>query len=208
MLHGWLCIALLSLFFTLPYASIFYMHFTFLSDLQFPWRFLSAFIFVPPVIFAYIINQIHSQKIFVLLFVILICVYRFPQLYGKNFLLYPQSEFFFTKFNLHSTNLNTIWTGETETYPVRPQKYDIIAGTGRITNAIIHNSWREYHVAAQTNLRMVDYTFYFPGWKVLVDGVDTPIQFQDQNYRGWITYNVPAGAHTIKILFGDTKLRS
>ena len=55
--------------------------------------------------------------------------------------------------------------------------------------------------------RVVENTLYFPGWTVYVDGVRTEIQYQDPAYRGLITFAVPSGAHTIHIVFEDTKLR-
>ncbi len=69
------------------------------------------------------------------------------------------------------------------------------------------NSWRKYKIAAQQKIRMVDNTFYFPGWKVYIDGKETLIEFQDMNYRGIITYYVPAGNHDILVRFEDTKVR-
>ena len=62
-----------------------------------------------------------------------------------------------------------------------------------------------YKVTATSEIRMVDYTFYFPGWKVLVDAKEVPIEFQDMNYRGVITYNVPSGNHEVVVKFTDTK---
>jgi len=53
--------------------------------------------------------------------------------------------------------------------------------------------------------RMIDYTFYFPGWKVFVDNKEVPIEFQDPKYRGVITYGVPSGKHTILLKFTNTK---
>ena len=70
-----------------------------------------------------------------------------------------------------------------------------------------HNSWREYIVNAATEIRLADYTFYFPGWKVFVDNTEVPIEFQDMNYRGVITYKVPQGKHSVLVKFTDTKVR-
>jgi hypothetical protein len=54
---------------------------------------------------------------------------------------------------------------------------------------------------------MVDNTFYFPGWTVEIDGVSTPIEFQDPVFRGIITYKIPQGDHTVRVSFKDTKVR-
>ena len=54
---------------------------------------------------------------------------------------------------------------------------------------------------------MIDYTFYFPGWKAYVDGKPATIEFQNPNYRGVITYLVPQGKHTVVLRYEDTKIR-
>ncbi len=48
-------------------------------------------------------------------------------------------------------------------------------------------------------------SFYFPGWRARVDGERTTITPSDP--QGLITFDVPAGRHTIQIRFGETPLR-
>ncbi len=199
-----LCVPII--FLTTKYSEFIYKHFNLLSNIQFPWRMFSVFIFLPPIIFAYFSEKINRNWLTVL-FILFIALIRFPQLYGKNYTLYPQNTYYFTTINLHSNNMNTIWTGQTDLYPVENKKGAIIEGRGSIVQATTKNSVRMYIIDAKTKLRMVDYTFYFPGWHVYVDGSEVPIQFQDPDYRGTITYNVPAGKHTILVQFKDTKVR-
>lgn len=202
-------VSLLTLLFTTDYSLFFYERINILSNIQFPWRMLSLFIFLPPIIVAYILNHLDKKRMQLLALGIILffAISRFPQLYSKNNTAHPFSRYLFTTVNLHSTNMNTVWTGETVDYPVHPEKGGVIEGTGKITQRTLSNSWRKYTVDAQTPIRMVDYTFYFPGWKVWVDGQPVEIQFQDPDYRGVITYNVPAGKHEIYVKFTDTKVR-
>jgi uncharacterized membrane protein YfhO len=53
----------------------------------------------------------------------------------------------------------------------------------------------------------LDNTIYFPGWQVLVDGQKTPIEFQDMNHRGFITFSVPKGMHNIEVVFRESAVR-
>jgi hypothetical protein len=103
--------------------------------------------------------------------------------------------------------MNTIWSGKSEDYPIKKEKPEIVDGNGTITKQTVKNSKRSYIVDAKTPLRMVDYTFYFPGWKAYVDGNPVSIEFQDPKYRGIISYNVPVGQHSIQLKFEDTKVR-
>ncbi|HID52190.1 MAG TPA: hypothetical protein EYP41_09150, partial [Anaerolineae bacterium] len=47
--------------------------------------------------------------------------------------------------------------------------------------------------------------FYFPGWRVTVDG--EPVKITPSEPDGLITFPVPDGRHTIQVTFGETPLR-
>jgi hypothetical protein len=47
--------------------------------------------------------------------------------------------------------------------------------------------------------------FYYPGWRVTVDGDPVPIAPTETD--GLISFDVPAGHHTIRVRFGETPLR-
>ena len=198
--------SILVLFFTTTLSLPLYQHILFLSDLQMPWRMLAIYIFLPPIVISSLLQKV-NKDIAVLGFVFLVLILRFPQIYGKNYVDYSPQSYSFTKYNLFPIDMNTIWTGPTETYPIEKTKIGIISGTGTIVSVKVSNNVRNYVVEGTTPLRLADYTFYFPGWHVYVDGVSTPIQFQDPNYRGVITYMVPPGRHTIRVVLQDTAVR-
>jgi len=181
-----------------------------LGNIQFPWRFLSAYQFFPPIALALLYEYLRKykwSKIVWGLLIAFIIFTRFPQLYGKNYTNIPISNYYFTKLNLHALTMNPIWTGDSVDYPVRREKAYIIRGSGQIINRDLKNSSRQYVIQADTELQVSDSTFYFPGWHVYVDGIDTDIQFQDPSYRGVITYPLSPGKHTVRIVYEDTKIR-
>jgi len=47
--------------------------------------------------------------------------------------------------------------------------------------------------------------FYYPGWRVIVDGNPVPISPTDPD--GLVSFDVPAGRHTIRVRFDETTLR-
>jgi uncharacterized membrane protein len=203
----WVFVSLIALvFFTSRYANPLYEKISFLGGIQYNWRMFASIVYISPFIAAFIYDVL-KKDVIIYIVVLLIIVTRIPQLYGKNFLIEPQSKYYFTLENMHGVVLNTIWTGKTEDYPVKQVKGEIIEGKGTIVAREESNSWRKYEVDAQTELRMIDNTFYFPGWKVFIDGRSTEIQFQDMNYRGVITYAVPQGKHSILVMFTNTKIR-
>jgi hypothetical protein len=161
--------------------------------------------YLAPIMLAILVKA--KNRALILIIILFFVIIRFPQLYGKNYYQLPQSEYYRTLENLHGTILNTIWTSNTLDYPVKDHKGDIFRGEGKIIASQVQNGKRIYKVSAQSDLQMVDYTFYFPGWHAYIDGVKKDIQFQDTAYRGVITYAVPKGEHEVKVVFEDTKIR-
>lgn len=180
-----------------------------LRSLQYPWRFLSVIQFTLPFIVFYIFKLCLKKHLNVYLFglVLLILIFRVPQLYGKNFVNNVESSYFFMQTNLHSASLNTIWSGNTEDYPKRTTQLEVIEGEGIISNELLKNSSRRFSVIANSDLRIVDYTFYFPGWSVKSNGKPVEIEFQDPEYRGLITYRLPKGEHFVEVVYQPTKIR-
>lgn len=197
----------LIILFTTKYSEVFFQKLFFLNSIQFPWRFLSVLIFIPSIVAAFLYDRF-PKKVILILVIAAVSYSSFPQLYGKNFSTYPANFYLFPKENPYSVQMNTIWTGKSEDYPDKDKQGEIIEGKGEIVAQTLKNSSRIYQIVAATPLRMVDRTFYFPGWNVYVDNVKTNIEFQDPAYRGVITYRIPVGQHTVKVVFEDTKVRA
>lgn len=200
-------VSLLAIFMTTDASVYLYEKINLLGNIQFPWRMMSVVVFFPAILVSFLFSRVKNNTLLIGLFIVIVCISRFPQLYGKNYTIHPQSFYFFTPINLHSNLLNTIWTGRTEDYPEKKLKGEILTGQGTIISRNEHNSWRKYEVDALSELRLADYTFYFPGWKVYVDGKEAPIEFQDMNYRGIITYKISPGRHSVLVKFTETKIR-
>lgn len=64
-----------------------------------------------------------------------------------------------------------------------------------------------YIIDAKVPTQVVDNTLYFPGWKATVNGQEAPIEYQDQNWRGLITFPVPAGRSEVEVEFTMTVVR-
>ncbi len=203
----WLLLSSIFLiFFTTRYADSIFRQINFLGNIQHNWRMFTSIVFIAPFALAFLSDKIKTKAFFIPI-ILLIVIFRFPQLYGKNYVFESQNKYYWTKLNLHGNIMNTIWTGPTQDYPVKKVKGEIIEGKGKIIKRTEHNSWRKYEINADTDVRVADYTFYFPGWKAFVDSKEVLIEFQDMNYRGVITYKVPKGKHTVLVKFTDTKVR-
>jgi len=202
----WTGIGFLALLLLLPVSSLLYQYVPFLGKIQFPWRMLSAFLIVPPVLFALLIQRFRAAWVG-LIIISAVLLWRIPQLYGKNYLDYDLQNYAFTTANLHTNNMSTLWMGDPTKYPVQSEKLQVISGESELQLLSRKNASREYRVTASVPTRLVEYTFYFPGWMVYVDGQPVPVEFQDAEYRGVMTFEVPAGEHTVNVRFEDTKVR-
>ncbi len=202
----WVMIILGLILLTLPISTSLYEHVSLFNNLQYPWRFLSVICIAISFLAALLFEEQGNQKLFYVA-VIAVFLLSIPTAYGKNYLITPPNEYRFTMTNLHTKNMAPIWAGESAEYLPHPEKIAIIEGTGTVSNVKLSNSFREFDLNAKTPVRLIDYTFFFPGWKVYVDSQETNIEFQDINYRGVITYKVPQGKHHVIVKFIETRDR-
>lgn len=205
-------ISLLLVFLTLSVSKFLYENIFLLGNLQFSWRIIGLLLFIPPFLLVIIGHKfIKNKKLGIMIGVIVLAMvlfYRIPQLYQKNSTVYDISNYYFVHANLHTQNLNTIWSDNSENYPLKTRQFEIIEGEGKVEQILLKNSKRLYQVKTSQELSMVDYTFYFPGWKVFADGKEVLIEFQDPEYRGLITYQLPVGEYLVEVIYTNTKIRS
>ncbi len=209
-LTAWMAILLVGYMLSmLPLSEMVYKH-TFMNAIQHPWRMLSGYSIVVPILAGLCVHKLtYSRRVIaVLVLIVAIGCLRFPQLYTKNARIIPQKSYFITPENTHGLIMNTVWMGDARSYPYQKVKGSIIEGSGTILTRQEGGIEHVYEVQASTPIRMLDYTFYFPGWEVLVDGnTFTNIEFQDPSYRGLITFIVPEGSHRVVVRFRETKVR-
>ena len=76
---------------------------------------------------------------------------------------------------------------------------------GAVLDAKYGPNWAILTVDSPTSFEARYLVFYFPGWKVTVDGVSAAIAPSEPD--GLLTFPVPAGCHTVTIRFRETPLR-
>ncbi|MDP2638355.1 MAG: 6-pyruvoyl-tetrahydropterin synthase-related protein [Candidatus Levybacteria bacterium] len=182
---------------------------TILQKFQFSWRFLSIIVFLSSLmggILLFVIPTKYKKAALLVLILSLMMVSK-DYWHAQDFLRKEDSFY------------SGIYSGTTDTgesAPVwsvrfmekRPEsKVKIISGKGQIKEVKRDITNREYRVSALEKVRVLENTLYFPGWNVFVDGKFEQIEFQDQNYRGLITFFVDKGEHNIRIVYEETKIR-
>lgn len=199
----------LSLFLMQPASEFIWAKIALLRQFQFPWRFLAVVSFASSLLSMGFLSFAFFKKritfILLLVFVISSTVFYWRPSLGWDKI----NEEYYWNFPLNTTyfgETDVIWSaGPAKDYP--KERVEIIEGSGEIKDFKKKSNLQEFTLVAQTPVKIVSHTQYFPGWRVYLNGKSVPIQFQDINWRGLITFSAPQGLTQIKVIFGESKIR-
>jgi hypothetical protein len=192
-----------------PVTKTLWENIRFLRQFQFPWRFLSVLAFTSAVLGGFALQNISFlQKRIIYLsliaFTILSTIFYwapyqgYQKIHAEDFWNYSGSTNYFAE-------VNTIWMDqEPKAFPKK--RIEIIAGEGAVSNQQFLHLKHTFQITATEDSTVLDRTYFFPGWMVYVDAKPSPIQFQDQNYRGLIIFSVLKGTHSVTILRQEDKI--
>ncbi len=209
---------LLLIFFTTFFLSLFLMtslsgfiwqKITTLHKFQFPWRFMSLTVYstaiLGGIVFSLTSKKFQNILLITILFILIISNKNYW--HAKDFDL-RQTDFF-TKVYEGTTDTGEsapIWS--VRFMEKRPKtEVEIISGEAIVQKIKRSSTIHTYKVKALKKSQIRENTLYFPGWTVLIDGIKTPVEFQDPQNRGLMTFFVEKGTHMISIEFRETKLR-
>lgn len=199
----------LSLFLMQPISIPLWERFSLLRQFQFPWRFLAVTSFATSFLaLSYFSVPLVKKSwgiILILVFTIASTAYYwypregFDKVDEQDFWNYPLNTTYFGE-------TDVVWSaGPAGAYP--KERLEVIEGSGVITNFVNKTQKHTALVDVTSDSRLVDYTQYFPGWRVFIDNKKTNIEFQDVNWRGLITFKIPQGKHDVRIEFGESPVR-
>jgi len=202
----WLGIFLVALFIITPFSTILWRHISLLQLYEFPWRFVGLASFVAAVLACFVLEKVTDKKLFVVYFFVLVLtslplikVERVVSKTDSYYALFKGTTYFHGE-------ASPIWTaGDPST--IAKKQIEIIQGQGNVSSINKKTDLHEMQVNAINNLTLVDNTVYFPGWQANVDGKRVPIQFQDPNHRGLITFQIPQGKHHVHVRFAQSPIR-
>lgn len=217
LIAGLLAVISVSIFMMTGFSEIIWQEITLLQKFQFPWRFLSVVVFAVSVVGGWSINAFTDQvrnikpvfgKIALAAVILLVLIDTFPMWRAINYSAKPAS--YYTGVYEGTTDTgesSPIWSVRfMESKPLVPAT--VISGNAQIIPVFRNSTQHDYLITANGDARIAENTLYFPGWEVLVNGKKTYPEFQDPQFRGLITYMVPAGENKVSIRFINTKLRT
>lgn len=198
-----------AIFFMQPVSLLFWERISFLRQFQFPWRFLAVTSFSTALLSLSFEKFVHinTKNVFriILFFVIATTAYYwyprqgFDRVKETDFWNYPLNTTYFGE-------TDVIWSaGPAKAFP--SSRVEFIEGSGTVVDFQKRTQIHTFRVDAASQAKLVDHTQYFPGWRVYVDNQKTPIEFQDQLYRGEITFALPQGTHDVRVVFEESKIR-
>lgn len=206
LLGFWLGIFWAAVFVILPISNIVWQHASLLRLYEFPWRFVGLASFAATVLACFVLEKIKDKKLYIVLCLVLI-ITSLPFIQIERSISKKDSYYLsFTGTTYYHGEASPIWAaGDPGVFA--KQQIEIIRGQGTVDTIQKKTNLHKLHVNAQNNLMVLDNTLYFPGWQVNVDGQKVPIQFQDPNHRGLITFNVPKGKHNVQVVFTESPIR-
>jgi hypothetical protein len=208
--------ALVSIFMLHSKSTPIWLHIDVLKYLQFPWRFLTLAVFSVSFIagaFALIFNK--KYLVFILSLLLTITLLLNAD-YFRPHIWYPDMTDS-KKFSGDSWRLQI--TGSIFDYlpiyaplpPVNPPGSDlgITGGIGTFTRLQKTSDFQRYSLNITSPSATVELqTFYFPGWRVWLDGHEVKIDPFRDPLLGRMQVDVTSGGHILIAIFGNTPIRT
>ncbi len=202
----WFFIFVCSMFISLGASAPIWENVSILRLYEFPWRFVLLISFSAILVGITVLNSLNKiwLNFFVIFFLLL---YSFQFVTVKKYVSFPNT--FYENFSgttYYHGEANPIWTdGDPGSYP--KQLVEVIGGDAKLKK--INKKSHRISFVSQSNEKsqILINTQYFPGWAVEVGGVKIPIEFQDMNHRGLITFYLPPGSHNVKLEFRESPVR-
>lgn len=206
-LIGWL-----ALFLTHEKSTFIWNHISILAYLQFPWRFLIIATFVFSLACG-VLAQIFTKKVWVLVVTIfLFCIFFYSSYFrpSKWLDITDADKFSGQSWMLQQTISIFDYLPIYAKAPpgsASPEKPVFLKGTGIVTGGAIGTNHQNWDINVMTKDATVELpTYYFPVWKVFVDGKETQINYK--NDLGLITFETSSGQHKIDAKLTDTPVRT
>jgi uncharacterized membrane protein len=178
-----------------------------LQYLQFPWRTLFLPALFMPLLALFAFERVGARASVVLIVLIVLVSLRHTQPAGyETFDDEYYAPAMIAAHGLESTTRRE-YVPRWVQVPLQYTGVGLISPDSRLSTRLVSSgSTRHvYSVSAPAAVTVMESTFYYPGWTVLIDGHETSIT-PAPNF-GLISFQVPAGQHTITVVLRPTEVR-
>jgi hypothetical protein len=183
-----------------------------LKYFQFPWRFLSLAVICSSLLGGIIVFSLREKwRIPAALFIVAL-TFLFNWEYFR-----PKEFYYFLNDNEKLSGplweeqqkgaiLDYLPRTALEPQEKAPSRPYVVAGGAALKDFINKSNGFSFTAEVGKSAQVEIPVFYFPGWKVQVDGKDVPVSFE--NILGRIAINLEPGSHEVKGSFGSTPVRT
>lgn len=199
-----------------PLAKLIWEKVSLLQLLEFPWRFLAPTVLATSVLAALVAERLRFDGRKFIVIMIFIFLISFRYLRTNQPVAYPS---YLDKNTGDATAYHEFipkWRDTTSQFEGFPNKIETVRGKIEINNLLVKDTMISFQTTATIAGVLRINTLYFPGWKVYSENGEINVKITDNKEKlvtekrdvsGLMEINVPAGNHSIKLVFGDTPVR-
>lgn len=198
-------IAVIGIFFALPFSSVLWDILPLGKLVQFPFRFLSITMVGISFLSATILDRVSKklQAVAGIIFLLMMLVSSWKFVYPGVFQNYPNT--FYSTNEDTTTVKNEYMPKWVRVIPSRAPLEKVTVSGGTITNLLSNAKEITFTVQVKNPTTITVNIIYFPGWKVWIDGKEATISYQ--NVNGVIEFPLRPGTHFVKVAFNETTVR-
>ena len=190
--------------------------------LQYPWRLISILTLTTVLIYLHLLQTKSLKKNHLLTILLIITSILSTVAYAKprGFQTWSDYELFeYFKTTTTFNEFQPIWAAEyTRHFPEEKISFrtpaqklyeDEILQPADYTKLDIQNwygSAMSYKIKTDQEVEVIQKTYYFPGWELIINNQPHEIIYQDDEFPGHITYSLEPGEHQINLLFTQDTL--
>jgi hypothetical protein len=209
---GIFIIFVLSAFMTHNKSAFIWEKIAILKYFQFPWRFLSLSIFSASILGGIVVFSLREKwRISAAVFIV-----AFSFLFNWEY--FKPREFYYLQTDTEKLS-GALWEEQQkgaildylpktalEPQEKAPPGPYVVAGAASLQSFINGSKGFAFSADVKRSAQIEVPVFYFPDWKVTVDGKEIPISFQ--NHLGRIGVNLEKGSHVVEGKFTNTPIRT
>ena len=202
----WMIVFFGAAFMTTGYSEFLWKQLPVIRQMGYPWRFAALSGFASCMVIFFVINHFKNRSLLITL-IFLFVISSIPFIKVKGYATH--TDYFYNSYQGttdYHLRTSSIWTAG-DFWKKPKSELEIIGGQGHIKNFSKKSNLHKFIADAKTQMSILDNTVYFPGWKVKIDNRRVPIQFQDMNHRGLITFGIPKGSHMVRVVFEESPVR-
>lgn len=205
-----LVLCIFSLFLMQPISKFLWENIALLRQFQFPWRLLGVVVLASSLLsITFFSFPIFNKRWVYIIVVVLAVVSTVYYWYRPPLGFVKVDENYYWHYPLNTTyfgETDIIWSkGQAATYAKQP--IELVSGRAVIKDFTKKSNLQTFTAIAENDAVLVSNTQYFPGWRAYVNGKPATIGFQDQNWRGLITFPVAKGVNAVSIVFKESMVR-